>query len=369
MAKGIYKRGKKYWIRYAGLDGKTLYETSGSERFRDAQDLYIQRKEEIKKGKQPEIKRIKNHSFNDLATEYEKWAVRQKSFDSKPYLINQLKEVFGNLPLRRFSTMLIEQYQTERLNKSNRPKKNGKTDTGNKPATVNRLIATLSHMFTKAVDWNMVEEGVLKRIRKVKMLPENNRRLRYLSKEECKELVNSSESHLKPILITALNTGMRKSEILNLKWNENVDLKHGFILLGLTKNGDRREIPINDTLRRTLQATSRRLDTPYVFYDMKTGKPYKDVKRSFKTAVRKAKIHDFKFHDTRHTFASHLIMAGLDITTVKELLGHKTLTMTLRYAHLAPSHKVKAVDLLDSKMNGKKPTIQKLYNQASGGVL
>ena len=103
-------------------------------------------------------------------------------------------------------------------------------------------------------------------------------------------------------------------------------------LVGITKNGDRREIPINETLRNTLKGITRRLDVPYVFFDTKTGKPYKDIKRSFKTAVRRAKIHDFKFHDTRHTFASHLVMAGVDLTTIKELLGHKTLTMTLRYA-------------------------------------
>src|SRR3972149_10943737 len=97
----------------------------------------------------------------------------------------------------------------------------------------------------------------------------------------------------------------------------------------------------------------RRLDVPYVFYEPTKGKPYQDVKRSFKTALRKAKIRDFHFHDLRHTFASHLVMAGVDITTVKELLGHKTLTMTLRYSHLAPSHKVKAVDILDNTLNGK----------------
>ncbi len=234
--------------------------------------------------------------------------------------------------------MLIEQYQTERLQK------------GNKPATVNRILATLKHAFSKAVEWNMVEEEVLKRIRRAKLLEENNRRLRYLSKEECQELINNCDQHLKPIVITALNTGMRKGEILSLRW-DNVDLKHGFILLDKTKNGERREIPINNTLRRTLLSITRRLDVPYVFYDTVTGNPYQDVKRSFNSACRKAKIKDFRFHDLRHCFASHLVMSGIDLTTVKELLGHKTLTMTLRYSHLAPSHKVNAVKVLDNTLN------------------
>ncbi len=337
--KGIYKRGNIYWIRYAGLDGRIIRESSGSTKFDEAETLLIDRKKTIKDGKEPQIKKIANHTFTELTNEYSKWAERQKSFNSKIYLINQLSNTFGSLPLRHFNTMLVEQYQTERLQK-------------NKPATVNRLIATLSHMFTKAVDWNMVEEETVKRIRKVKLLPENNRRLRYLSKEECQALINICENYLKAIVTIALNTGMRKGEILNLKW-QNVDLKHGFILLEITKNGERREIPINETLRRVFLSLPRRLDVPYVFYDPQTGKPYQDVKRSFKTALRRSKIHDFKFHDLRHTFASHLVMAGVDLTTVKELLGHKTLTMTLRYAHLAPSHKVKAVDVLDRTINEK----------------
>lgn len=348
MAKGIYKRGNIFWIRYAGLDGKTVYESSHSTKFRDAESLLIKRKQSIKEGKQPEIKRIANHTFNELVAEYLKWAERQRSFRSKQGFVRQLAETFGNLPLRRFNSMLFEQYQTGRIQK------------GNKPATVNRLIATVKHMFTKAVEWDMVEEETLKRIRKVKLLEESNKRLRYLSKEECQSLINTCDKHLKPIVITALNTGMRKGEILSLRW-DNLDLRHGFILLDRTKNGERREIPINDTLRGVLQGLTRRLDIPYVFYDPVTGKPYKDVKRSFQTALRRSKIMDFKFHDFRHTFASHLVMAGVDLTTIKELLGHKTLTMTLRYSHLAPSHKVKAVDILDNTLN-EKSTIQKLYN-------
>jgi hypothetical protein len=121
MAKGIYKRGKVFWVRYAGLDGRIVRESSGSEKFREAESLLISRKEAIKQGKQPEIKKIANHTFNELAGEYLKWAERQRSLKSKAYLIKQLVDAFGSYPLRRFNTMMIEQYQTERIQKGNKP--------------------------------------------------------------------------------------------------------------------------------------------------------------------------------------------------------------------------------------------------------
>jgi len=349
MQRGLYRRGNIWWLRYAGIDGQTKYESSGTEKMREAEALLYKRKADIKEGKQPETKKIANCTFQDLSKEYMQWSERQRCFQSKRGFIKQLNKHFSSLPLRRLNTLMVEQYQTMR------------TKNGNKAATVNRHIATNKHMFTKAVDWNMVGEETLKQIRKVKMLEENNRRLRYLSIEECENLINACADHLKRIVIMALNTGMRKSEILFLKW-DSIDLHNGFILLDITKNGERREIPINNTLGNTLSNIIRRIDVPYVFYDQKTGNPYQDVKSAFNAACRRAGIKDFRFHDLRHTFASHLVMAGVDLTTIKELLGHKTLTMTLRYAHLSPSHKVKAVALLDSIMN-ESSTIQKLYNR------
>ena len=115
MARGIYKRGRIYWIRYAGLDGKIIFESTGSTKFRDAEALLYKRKEEIRQGRQPQVKRIANYSFNELASEYLKWAERQRSYRSKKGFVAQLVNVFGNLPLRQFNTRLIEQYQTERL--------------------------------------------------------------------------------------------------------------------------------------------------------------------------------------------------------------------------------------------------------------
>lgn len=355
MAKGIYKRGQVYWIRYAGIDGRVVRESSVSTKFRDAEALLIQRRQAIKEGKQPEIIKIGNFYFNELADNYITWAERQRSVESKRQYIEALKEYFKNLPLRRFNTMLVEQFQSEKLQQIYYEKKDVKKNY--QSSSINRWTATLKHMFTKAVEWHMVEEDVLKRVRRAKQLEENPGRLRYLTREESQTLINVCADHLKPIVICALNTGMRKSEILSLKW-EQIDLKNGFILIEQTKNGQRREIPINNTLKVTLQGLTRRLDIPFVFYNPSTCKRYDDVKKAFHGACKKAKINDFVFHDLRHTFASQLVMAGADITTIKELLGHKSLTMTLRYAHLAPSHKTRAVELLDSIINADRQGIQ-----------
>ncbi len=346
MAKNIFKRGSVYWIRYTGLDTKQKRESVNralgkDAGYDDAKLLLASRITTIGEGKEPEIKKILNHSFKELAERYMSWIEgRQNSAKIKGYTMGQLLSQYADIPLRRFSTSLIAQLQTDLINK------------GYKASSNNKVTNLIKHMFRKATEWDMVEEEALKRIRRVKPLKDNNRRLRFLSKEECQELISHCTGNTKAIVITALNTGCRKGEILSLKW-DNVDLKHGFISLIETKNGERREIPINETLRGTLQGITRRLDVPHVFYDAVTGKPYQDVKRSFNTALRRAGIKDFHFHDLRHTFASHLVMAGVDITTVSRLLGHKSLTMTLRYSHLAPEHMSKAVDILDSAINGK----------------
>ena len=206
-------------------------------------------------------------------------------------------------------------------------------------------------IFNKAITWKKATENPA---RPVKLLREDNRRLRYLDRDQARRLVTASLPHLRPILVTALNTGMRKGEILPLTWDQ-VDLTARIIRLTDTKNGEGRDLPINDDLLATLQAIPRHLHTQegkdgraegysclYVFCDG-TGQPFGNVRRSFETASREAEITDFRFHDLRHTFASWLVMNGTDLNTVKELLGHKTIEMTLRYAHLSPDHKRRAV--------------------------
>lgn len=245
--KGIYRRGSVYWIRYMGSDGKMRFESSKSTSFKVAEALINDRRKAADNGEDPVPAKIANHTFNELSTEYLKWAEWQRAIRSKKGFVKALGERFGNLPLRHFSTRIVEEYQTDRLT------------AGNKPATVNRHLSTLKHMIRKAVDWEMVDEGTLKRVRRAKQLPENNRRLRFLSGAEVRSLIEAcgknakgeplKDLHLQRIVVTALNTGMRKEEILSLEWDKHIDLRHGFILLDKTKNGERRQIPISAMLR------------------------------------------------------------------------------------------------------------------------
>lgn len=115
----------------------------------------------------------------------------------------------------------------------------------------------------KGTDWGMATEDTLKRARKMKQLREENTRLRFLNVEECQTLINSCVEHLKPVVTVALHTGTRLSEILNLKW-EQVVLKHGFILLDITRNGENREIPIDKTLEEMFNSMTRGFESKYV---------------------------------------------------------------------------------------------------------
>ena len=338
MNGSLYKRGQTYYIDYR-LNGKRHRESTNTTKRREAELILDNRKREIREAKSPEIKNSVNVcKLAELAQEYLKWTERQRVHKTKKIWVKQLVEVFGNLYVEDLNPRVIEQWQSVRLKY-------------NKPSTVNRLTGCLKHMINKGVQWEMSSEDVLKRVRMVKPLEENNRRLRFLTIEECQTLIYCCADHLKPIVTVALHTGMRRGEILGLKWKQ-VDLNHGFILLDTTKNGERKEIPIDDTLQEMFSEMPHSIESIHVFTD-RDGNPYKSIKHSFSTALRKAGINDFRFHDCRHTFASHLVMAGVDLVSVKDLLGHKSLTMTLRYAHLASGHKRKAVNTLDRLLQNR----------------
>ena len=181
-----------------------------------------------------------------------------------------------------------------------------------------------------------------------KFFKENNQHLRFLEKDEIIKLITNGPEPLKSIIIVALNTGMRRGEIMGLKWRD-IDFRRGVIHLFNTKNGEKREVPMNEEVKNALIGIRKHPKSEYIF-TKNDGRPYGDFKKSFFTALKKSDIKEFRFHDLRHTFASHLVMSGVDLNTVRELLGHKSLAMTLRYSHLSPSHKKHAVETLSKHL-------------------
>jgi integrase len=158
-----------------------------------------------------------------------------------------------------------------------------------------------------------------------------------------------SPATIRQVIELALNTGMRKSEILHLKW-DHINLRQGYLELLDQKNGEYDTIPLNSKAQEILRAIPRRLDSAYVFTGRKEGQPFWDLKKQFEKAISNAKLEGVTFHTLRHTCASHLVMAGVDLATVREIMRHKSMEMTLRYAHLSPSHKKAAVDALGNAL-------------------
>ena len=341
---GIYrqKKSKFYWMSktVAGRQYCKSTETDSRMRAKAAYEEWVaELKEKIKNGEKITANRQvpeKIITFREFAERYLEFSRgRLKSYKNLEYMVRNMLNVFKDKPLDEFNLADIEGIQNDKLSR------------GLSVRTANHFPRVLKTMFRKAVDWELVDESVLKKLVKCKNIKGENKRLRYLSNEEAARLIECCEpSYLRPIVITALNTGMRRDEILKLTWNR-VDLRNRIILLDKTKNHERREIPVNDTLHAMLYNTVRNLKTDFVFYNPITLKPFDRLDRSWHTALSKAKIVDFHFHDLRHTFASRLVMAGVSLTAVKELLGHKSIAMTLRYSHLAPEHLKEAVSVLD----------------------
>jgi integrase len=330
----VYKRGKNWYIDYFYKGKRYRRKISRSKKVAELTLKDIEVK--IAKGEFLGIHEEKKVLFEDFAKEYLEFSETNKAPESyrrdKDHLGLHLIPYFKEKYLFEITSQEIEKYKTERLKRL-------------KPATVNRQLACLKHMFNKAIEWGYVKNNPMKDVR---MLKEPPGRIRYLMPDEISALLRECAPHIRPIVITALHTGMRKSEILNLKWS-NIDLKRRLITIETTKNNECRTIPINDVLYEELRKIPRHFRNHMVFYN-KDGENYYDIKKGFQAAVKRAGVKDFRFHDLRHTFASYLVMSGVDIRTVQQLLGHKDIKMTLRYSHLSKTHLQDAVNKVGTNL-------------------
>jgi len=213
-------------------------------------------------------------------------------------------------------------------------------------ATINRELSCLKRMFSLAIKWGEAKRNPVK---EVDFLEEPPGRTRFLSEEEAQCLIEISSGHLKPIVMTALNTGMRLGEILSLKWDQiHIDaVLEPYIEIAETKNNKKRFVPLNDDMVDLMESLKNN-NSRFVFLGVR-GEPLKSVTKPFANALKRAGIKDFKFHDLRHTFASHYVMNGGDLLALKEILGHSNLKMVERYAHLATAHKRRQINNLNGK--------------------
>lgn len=285
----------------------------------------------------------------EAAEMFRQWFRTNKKPKTRAMYENSLKtltEYFGHLTLNQISPALVEEFKARRAKETRVAIIDGKaTEIPISPATINRDLATLKRLFSLSEEWGLIS---VNRIHRIKLLKENNKRLRFLTDEEIEKLLQHCEQpHLKLTVRIALETGLRKEAILSLRWSE-IDFQSKMIHKA-TKADKIVHIPLTELLEHELRSWRQFQKVLSPFVITYKGQPVKDIKRSFATACRNAGIKDFRFHDLRHTFASHFLMRTKDLKTLQEILGHSDITTTMRYAHLLDEHKKEAMKRFEQK--------------------
>ena len=339
--KGVYEKypgSGIWWIRYTTAQGSRKTESVG--RRSDAVTLYQQRMTEKRSGILIPIGKsargVKVASLIEDALKFSEGNHRdQRNFKQRLLVV---KDGIGN----RIADTITPREMSDWL--SEMAEENEWT-----PATYNRYKAAISKAFKIGMENGKVSTNPA---RFVPQRKESRGRVRFLTEEEetrLRAVIAQNRPHCAYQLDVALNTGMRKGEQFSTTWDQ-VDLKAGNIHLDMTKNGSSRYVQLNDTVVESLKALraehkGKELQFDTLFFDRRNH-AIADPREWFNLSCEEAKIKGVTWHILRHTFASRLVMAGVDLKTVQELIGHKTIGMTARYAHLAPEHLKSAVNKL-----------------------
>ena len=333
--RGVFERepgSDIWWIRYY-IEGRERREKVG--RRGDAIRLYKLRKTDALRGvKLPTNMKHKGLRFKVIAQEAIDWYIEHGRKDVKSFRIRM------NIILKDFGERVADDIKPSDIDAWLSARKCA-------PATKNRYKNVFGRTFKNALADGKVTSNPA---RLVEQRPESNGRIRFLSDEEeavLREAIHRRcPDHMEEFDI-ALNTGMRKSEQYTTEWPQ-IYFKRKRIKLEATKNGSDREIPMNKTCMSAFEALYKRRPHNRRVHQSKFGQDLNDSRAWFERCVEDAGINDFTWHCLRHTFISRLVMKGVDLRTVQELAGHKTISMTVRYAHLAPEHNQAAVERLDS---------------------
>mgnify|MGYP001273075349 CR=1 FL=1 len=330
---GIFMRGKDWYVDYY-FDGRRTKRKIGPSKAL-AKAVLMKAKTDIVENKYLDIRNAERVRFEDFADEYLEVhsKVNNRSWkQAELHNINRLKAKFGGKYLNEIRTQDVSRYKAE-------------LRTTLSAGSSNRVIGLMKSIYNKAIAWG--KYSGINPARGVKFYREEPR-TRFLEKEEIAAVIDKCKEPLRSVVIVAVYTGMRRGEIINLKWHD-IDIKRGVIHLYHTKNNESRDVPMNDVVRKVLIRQLKHPESPYVFTYL-DGRPYRNADRQLRKILKALKIEDFRFHDLRHTFASQLVMSGVDLNTTRELLGHKTMAMTIRYSHLSQDHKKRAVEALSANL-------------------
>lgn len=261
----------------------------------------------------------------------------KKSFYDDVLICRVLIRHLKKLSLRQITPPTVEELKQKLFSE--------KTKRGiqRSPATVNRHLAVLSKICSMAVDSDLLDVNPCRKVKKLKV---NNQRTRVLSGEEEERLLLALQNNafVKNITITALNTGMRRGEIFNLKWFD-LDFNRKVICVRESKANKKRFVPMNKTLLSLFQNLKRKSE--FVFPSPNTGQRLNNIKKGFNRALKEAEVINFRFHDLRHTSATRMAEAGVDAFTLAKILGHSDIRMTNRYTHTSDVVMHKAVANLE----------------------
>lgn len=357
--------------KHTANDGKVTYrvrirlkgypiQTASFDRLTDARRWGQQTESAIKEGRHFKTSEAKRHTLAELIDRYMKDVLPRKKGRGVLIQGGQLawwREQLGARTLSDLTPPLLAEYRDKLA--AGYP-----GDKPRSPATVVRYLAALSHCLSVAVkEYQWLDDSPM---RKVSKPQEPRGRVRFLSDDEraalLRECQASANPYLYPVVVLALSTGMRAGEIMNLEWRD-VDLQRGWLTLRETKNGERRGVPLAGMALELMRehAKVRRLDTPLVWpnhgpRNIKAGekRPNKpmDLRAPWEAAVKRAGLVDFRFHDLRHSAASYLAMNGASLNEIAAVLGHRTLAMVQRYAHLSESHKAGVVERMNARIFG-----------------
>ena len=331
----LYKRGKLWYVKYS-LKGKTVRKSISKDK-KTALEYKAQLETQISRRRLSLP--VYNYSWADFVKkylDYSKTNKRQRTWDLDTTALKSFADFARPKTMGDISKERLEEWKSHRLKDIS-------------PTSVNIHLRQIKAGFRKAVEWGLIEERQFSGVNQIKIM---KKLPRFLSLDELKKLKEATPSRWWTMFYTMICTGLRLGEFTHLKWSH-MDFERNVIRIQADrewapKDFEMREIPLYSDLAKMLKKMKKQNgDGAYIFHNGNAnGTLTRRIQRKFEGYYKKAKIEKCRIHDLRHTFASHLVMEGVDLLSVRDLLGHSSVKTTEIYAHLSPSYRQKAIEKL-----------------------